>query len=401
NGHRHAMRLDQRPRISDGDEALRVRGELSERLVRPIAERPEVHPEPLPRSRMQPDVIDVPIEESLLHRLGGLRRAGVRERVVRQAVLASSHEFLVRQRVTERVKLTVLGDPDEEVPSLLAHLDESLHDGELFRELGQGAVQLVLGPDELLVRRDANHPLDEPPILPAERVAVERVPQEPDGDQREPPAREVEQEGVRAVNGDHVLRGVCTAEGAEVGDLFRRQGDVPMVLHEELELPAHVVDVAHARTSARDSWFGVMVTRMRPGNRSATSARCVIRITFSKTSPIRSSFCTKSSREISVSSEPRSPSSMKSVFIRPNVRPICGIDASSRAIANRKAALICVFSPPLNSATSCHWPSTPWTRMRIPWPRPSSYVSRRIRPNRLSVSSERFFDASISSSGRS
>src|SRR5438034_964102 len=394
------MRLDQRPRISDGDEALRVSGELSERLVRPIAERPEVHPEPLLRSRMQPDVIDVPIEESLLQRLGRLRRAGVRARVVRQAVLASSHEFLVRQRVTERVKLTVLGDPDEEVPSLLAHLDESLHDGELFRELGQravdrddaalevvrevdrrlpfdepavlvdhvprlllppllreleqGAVQLVLGPDELLVRRDANHPLDEPPILPAERVAVERVPQKADGDQREPPAREVEQEGVRAVNGDHVLRGVCTAEGAEVGDLFRRQGDVPMVLHEELELPAYVVDVAHARTSARDSWFGVMVTRMRPGNRSATSARCVIRITFSKTSPIRSSFCTKSSRETSVSSEPRSPSSMKSVFIRPNVRPTCGIEASSRAIANRKAALICVFSPPLNSATSCH-----------------------------------------------
>src|SRR5207244_11361009 len=62
----------------------------------------------------------------------------------------------------------------------------------LLRELEQGAVQLVLGPDELLVCRDANHPLDEPPILPAERVAVERVPQEPDGDQREPPAREVE-----------------------------------------------------------------------------------------------------------------------------------------------------------------------------------------------------------------
>src|SRR5438093_3283845 len=142
NGHRHAMRLDQRPRISDGDEALRIRGELSERLVRPIAERPEVHPEPLPRSRMQPDVIDVPIEESLLQRLGGLRRAGVRERVVRQTVLASSHEFLVRQRVTERVKLAVLGDPDEEVPSLLAHLDESFHDGGLFRELGQRGVRL-------------------------------------------------------------------------------------------------------------------------------------------------------------------------------------------------------------------------------------------------------------------
>src|SRR5207249_11804023 len=70
------------------------------------------------------------------------------------------------------------------------------------------------------------------------------------------------------IDGDHVLRGVRTAERAEVGHLLGRQRDVPMVLHEEFELPAHVVDVAHARTSARDSWFGVIVTRMRPGNRS-------------------------------------------------------------------------------------------------------------------------------------
>src|SRR2546427_6220084 len=137
------------------------------------------------------------------------------------------------------------------------------------------------------------------------------------------------------------------------------------------------------RTSARDSWFGVIVTRIRPGNRSAISARCVIRITFSKTSPMRSNFWTKSSREISVSREPRSPSSMNSVFMRPNVRPICGIEASSRAMANRRAALICVFSPPLNSATSCHCPSTPWTRMRIPWPRPRLLQSRRLSFNEV------------------
>src|SRR5436189_1894384 len=286
-------------------------------------------------------------------------------------------------------------------PALFVHHVPRLLLPSFLREFEQGAVQFVLGRDELLERRDADHALHEPPVLPSERVAVECVPQQADGDEGEPPAREVQQEGVGAIDRDHLPRGVGTLEGAEVRDFLRRQGHVPVVLDEELELPTHVVHVTHARTSARDSWFGVIVTRIRPGNLSATSARWVIRMTFSKTSPIRRSFWTKSSRETSVSREPRSPSSMNSVFIRPKVRPICGIDASSRAIARRRPALICVFSPPLNSATSCHCPSTPWTRMRIPWPRPSSYVSRRIRPNRLSVSSERFFEASISSSGKS
>src|SRR6266566_3311401 len=116
---------------------------------------------------------------------------------------------------------------------------------------------------------------------------------------------------------DHVFRRFGAAESPEVRHFLRRQRHVPVVLYEELELPAHVIDVAHARTSARDSWFGVIVTRIRPGNRSATSARCVIRMTFSKTSPIRRSFWTNSSRETSVSKDPRSPSSMNRVFIRP------------------------------------------------------------------------------------
>src|SRR5256714_4540758 len=446
-GDRHAMCFDEGPWIADGHEALPVRCELPERFVGSVAERAEVHAEPLPRPRMQPGVIDVSKEEALLQCLCGLRSPRVGEGVGRQSVLAAGHELFVRERVAERVELTVLRDSDEQVSALLAHLEEPLHHRELLRELGQcavdghdaildvvrevdcglsfdqpavfvhhvprlllpsllreleqGAVQLVLGRDELLERRDADHALHEPPVLPPKRTAVERVPQQADGDEGEPPAREVQQEGIGAIDGDHLPRRVGTSEGAEVRDFLRRQGHVPVVLHEELELPTHVVDVAHARTSARDSWFGVIVTRIRPGNLSATSARWVIRITFSKTSPIRRSFWTNSSRETSVSSEPRSPSSMNRVFIRPNVRPICGIEASSRAIAKRRAALICVFSPPLNSATSCHWPSTPWTRMRIPWPRPSSYVSSRIRPKRLSVSSERVFEASISSSGRS
>src|SRR5437016_2316885 len=191
-------------------------------------------------------------------------------------------------------------------PAVFIHHVPRLLLPSFLREFEQGAMQFVLGRDELLERRDADHALHEPPVLSPERMAVERVPQQAYGDESEPPAREVQQEGIGAIDRDHLLRGVGTLEGAEVR-----------------------------------------------------------------------------------------------VFIRPNVRPICGIEASSRAIAKRRAALICVFSPPLNSATSCHWPSTPWTRMRIPWPRPSSYVSSRIRPKRLSVSSERFFDASISSSGRS
>src|SRR2546426_3888069 len=445
--HRHAVRLDQGPRIADRDEALAVRRELPERLVRPIAERPEVHPEPLPRAWMQSGIIDIPVQETLLLRLRGFRGSSISEGVVRQPVLTAGHELLVRQGVAECVKLAVFRDPHEKMPAFFAHLDESLHHRELLREFRQRAVdrddapfevvcevdgrlafdqsavfvhhvprlllpplfrefkdgpeELILGGVGLLKRPDANHALHDPPVLPPEALAVERVSQESHGNQGEPPARKIEQEGGRPIDGNHLLRRIRAVESTEVRDLFRREWYVPGMLHEELELTAHVFAVALAWTSARDSWFGVIATPIRPGNRSAISARCVIRITFSKTSPIRRSFWTKSSREISVSREPRSPSSMNNVFMRPNVRPICGIEASSRAIAKRRAALICVFSPPLNSATSCHSPSTPWTRIRIPWPRPSSYVSSRIRPKRLSVSSERFFDASISSSGRS
>src|SRR2546421_3622180 len=45
--------------------------------------------------------------------------------------------------------------------------------------------------------------------------------------------------------------------------------------------------------------------------------------------------------------------------------------------------------------------STPSTRIRIPCPFPSSYVSRRIFENRPSVRSPRFFEASIWRPGRS
>src|SRR2546430_11545173 len=81
-------------------------------------------------------------------------------------------------------------------------------------------------------------------------MAVERVPQQAYGDEGEPPAREVQQEGIGAIDRDHLLRGVRTLEGAKVRDFLRRQGHVSVVLHEELELPTHIVDVAHARTSA-------------------------------------------------------------------------------------------------------------------------------------------------------
>src|SRR6059036_2476208 len=123
----HSVRLNQRPRIPDRHEALAEGRELAERLVRTVAERPEVHPEPLPRPWMQSGIIDVPVQEALLLCLRGFRSPGVREGVVRQSVLTSGHQFLVRQDVPERVELTVLRDADQEVPALLAHLDESLH----------------------------------------------------------------------------------------------------------------------------------------------------------------------------------------------------------------------------------------------------------------------------------
>src|SRR2546425_3516867 len=446
-GHGHPVRLNQGERVADGEETLRVRRQLPEHEVRIVAERADVHSEPLPRLGMEARVIDVAVQEAGLRGLRGFWRTGIGEGAPRETSLGAEHQVLIREHRAEGVGLAVLRDPAEAVTAFLAQRDEPLHEGELLRELGQGSVdcdnralhlvrevdrelpfdeppvlvhhvprlvlecafrdleerpmKVVLFRDKLLECRDADHPLDEPPIRAVEAPAVELVPKQTHGDEGEPPAREVQQEGVRSVHRNHVPRLVGGAEHVEVRCVLRGNGHVAVVLHEELELPAHVVDVAHARTSARDSWSGVIVTRIRPGNRSATSARCVMRMTFSKNSPIRRSFRTNSSRDTSVSRDPRSPSSMNKVFMRPNVRPICGIEASSRAIANRKAALIWVFSPPLNSATSCHWPSTPCTRIRTPWPRPSSYVSRRDRLNPPSVSSERFFDASISSSGRS
>src|SRR6267143_4360902 len=132
------------------------------------------------------------------------------------------------------MELAVLRDPDEEMSAFLAYLEEPLHHGELLRELGEGAVdrydasfevvrevdcglafdqtaifvnhvprlffspllceleqravQLVLGRDELLEGRDTDHALNESPILSSEGVAVERVPQETDRDEGEPPA---------------------------------------------------------------------------------------------------------------------------------------------------------------------------------------------------------------------
>src|SRR2546425_592995 len=350
-GHGHPVRLNQGERVADGEETLRVRRQLPEHEVRIVAERADVHSEPLPRLGMEARVIDVAVQEAGLRGLRGFWRTGIGEGAPRETSLGAEHQVLIREHMAEGVELAVLRDPDEDVTALFAQRDEPLHEGELLRKLGQGPVDCDDRAFHLVREVDRELPFDEPPVLV-----------------------------------HHVPRLVLECAFREL---------------EERELPAHVVDVAHARTSARDSWSGVIVTRIRPGNRSATSARCVMRMTFSKNSPIRRSFRTNSSRDTSVSRDPRSPSSMNKVFMRPNVRPICGIDASSRAIANRKAALIWVFSPPLNSATSCHWPSTPCTRIRTPWPRPSSYVSRRIRLNRPSVSSERFFDASISSSGRS
>src|SRR6266516_7867733 len=91
----------------------------------------------------------------------------------------------------------------------------------LVRELEEGAMQLVLRRDELLVRRDADHALHETPILPPERMTVEGVPQQADGDERETPTRKVQQEGVRAVDRDHVLRRFGAAEGPEVRHFLR------------------------------------------------------------------------------------------------------------------------------------------------------------------------------------
>src|SRR5205823_11979668 len=98
-----------------------------------------------------------------------------------------------------------------------------------------------------------------------ERLSVEGIPQEADGDQGEPPAREVQQEGVRAVDGDHVPGRTRALEGPELRNLGRRERHVPMVVDEQLQLPAHVVHVANARTVATRGASRVI----RPGQRAS------------------------------------------------------------------------------------------------------------------------------------
>src|SRR5712691_1798916 len=163
--HRHAVRLDQGPRIADRDEALAVRRELPERLVRPIAERPEIHPEPLPRAWMQSGIIDIPVQETLLLRLRGFRGASISEGVVRQPVLTAGHELLVRQGVAECVKLAVFRDPHEKMPAFFAHLDESLHHRELLREFRQRAVDRNDAPFEVVCEVDGRLAFDQSAVF--------------------------------------------------------------------------------------------------------------------------------------------------------------------------------------------------------------------------------------------
>src|SRR3989441_2004332 len=107
-------------------------------------------------------------------------------------------------------------------------------------------MELILGRDELGERRPPDHALHEPPDLPPNGRPGDRVRQEADGDSPEPPAREVKEERIRAVDRDHVLRGFGASERAELRDFLRRERDVPVMFHEQLEFPPHVVDVADA-----------------------------------------------------------------------------------------------------------------------------------------------------------
>src|SRR6059036_1729785 len=109
-GDGHSVRLDQRPRVPDRHEALAEGRELAERRVRTVAERPEVHPEPLPRPWMQSGIIDIAVEKALLLHLRGLRGTGIRERVGRQPVLTPDHQLLVREDMSEGVELAVFRD---------------------------------------------------------------------------------------------------------------------------------------------------------------------------------------------------------------------------------------------------------------------------------------------------
>src|SRR2546422_4894651 len=119
-----------------------------------------------------------------------------------------------RQRAVDRddAPLGVVREVDgrlaRDQPALFVHHVPRLLLAPVFRELEEGPVKFVLGRDELRERRHADHALDEPPVLPPEGRPVEGVPQKADRNQGEPPAREVEKERIRAVDRDHVLRGV-------------------------------------------------------------------------------------------------------------------------------------------------------------------------------------------------
>src|SRR5207247_8300652 len=63
---RHAVRLDEGPRISDRHEALAVRGELSERLIRPIPQRPQVPPQAFPGAWMTSGIMAIHVTAPLL-----------------------------------------------------------------------------------------------------------------------------------------------------------------------------------------------------------------------------------------------------------------------------------------------------------------------------------------------
>src|SRR2546422_721217 len=97
--------------------------------------------------------------------LGGFRRTRIREGAPRQASLGAEHQVLVCEHVAERVELAVLRDPDEDMTAFLAHGDEALHERELLRELGQGAVDRDDRALDLVREVDRELPLDEPAVL--------------------------------------------------------------------------------------------------------------------------------------------------------------------------------------------------------------------------------------------
>src|SRR3989454_501228 len=204
-GDRHSVRFAERPRVPDRDEALAVRQEMPALLAH--------------------------LEEALHHR-------------------ELLREFRERSVDRDDASLEVVREVDRRLTfdqsAVFVHHVPRLFLAPLLRELEEGPVQFILGRSELGERRHPDHALHEPPVLPPEGRSVEGVPQEADGNQREPPAREVEEERIRAVDRDHVLRGFGASERAELRDFLRREWDVPVMFHEQLEFPSHVVDVADA-----------------------------------------------------------------------------------------------------------------------------------------------------------